>query len=47
MGFAPKNHFKTGQLAPYHNNLSFPIPLVDGGLEGRLKHLRTIIKNRH
>jgi hypothetical protein len=26
--------------------LSFPLPLVGGGLEGRLKHLRTIIKNR-
>jgi hypothetical protein len=26
--------------------LSFPLPLVGGGLEGRLKHLRTIIERR-
>ena len=25
-------------------NLSFPLPLVDGGLNGRLKHLSTLIK---
>jgi hypothetical protein len=25
-------------------NLSFPLPLVGGGLEGRLKHLRTLTK---
>jgi hypothetical protein len=25
---------------------SFPLPLVGGGLQGKLKHLRTIIKNR-
>ena len=25
---------------PYPNNLSFSLPLVGGGLEGRLKHLR-------
>jgi hypothetical protein len=24
--------------------LSFPLPLADGGLEGRLKHLRTSLK---
>jgi hypothetical protein len=28
----------------YPINLSFLLPLVGGGLEGRLKHLRTLIK---
>jgi hypothetical protein len=28
------------------NNLSFPLPLVGGGLEGRLKHLRILIGSR-
>jgi hypothetical protein len=28
----------------YSNILSFPLPLVGGGLERRLKHLRTLIK---
>ena len=27
-------------------NLAFSLPLVDGELEGRLKHLRTLIKSR-
>jgi hypothetical protein len=28
------------------SNLSFPLPLVGSGLEGRLKHLRTLNKCR-
>ena len=28
----------------YPINLSFPLPLVDGGLEGRLKHFKILIK---
>jgi hypothetical protein len=30
----------------YPNNLSFLLPVVGGGLEGRLKHLETNIKIR-
>jgi hypothetical protein len=44
MEFAPKNLSKQVHF-PWI--LSFPLPLVGGGLEGRLKHLRIIIKNRH
>jgi hypothetical protein len=30
--------------SPFPTNISFPLPLAGGGLEGRLKHLRTLIK---
>jgi hypothetical protein len=43
MGVAPKNHFKWDHLP---HILSFPFPLVGGGLKGRLKLLNTIIKNK-
>jgi hypothetical protein len=49
MGVAPKNlpkqvHF---HLLPYpFPLLSFPLLLESVGLHGRLKHLKTIIKNR-
>jgi hypothetical protein len=33
-------------IPPYPNNLSFPLPLVGGGLQGRLKCLRNVIKCR-
>jgi hypothetical protein len=46
MRFAPKNRFKTGSLTSYPKNLYFPLPLVGGGLEGRLKRLRTHTKSR-
>lgn len=46
LGCAPKNHVWTGSLRLYPNHLSFPLPLVGGGLEGRLKRLRTIIKSK-
>ena len=39
-----KNYFYTGLLALCSNNLSFLLPLVGGGLEGRLKHLRILTK---
>jgi hypothetical protein len=45
-GFAPKKNFYTGPLTLYINNLSFLLSLMCGGLEGRLKHLRTSIKIR-
>ena len=40
-----KKH-QTGPLSLYLSNLYFPQPLVSGGLEGSLQHLRTIIKSR-
>jgi hypothetical protein len=40
---ATKNLSKQVHSLP---TLSFPLPLVGGRLEGRLKHLRTIIKRR-
>jgi hypothetical protein len=43
MGFAPKDLSKQ-VLFPLI--LSFPLPLVGGGLQGRLKHLRAIIKTK-
>ena len=42
-GVAPKNLSKQVHFPCI---LSFPLPLVGGGLQGRLKHLRTIIKSR-
>jgi hypothetical protein len=43
MGVAPK---KLSKQVHFPHILSFPLPLVDGGLKGRLKSLRTIIKNK-
>jgi hypothetical protein len=43
MGVAGKNLSKQ---VHFPHILSFPLPVVGGGLQGRLKHLRTIIKNR-
>jgi hypothetical protein len=43
MGIAPKNLSKQ---VYFPGILSFPLPLMGAGLKGRLKHLRTIIKNR-
>jgi hypothetical protein len=43
MGFASKNSSK---LDHFPHILSFSLPLLGGGLTGRLKHLRTIIKNK-
>ena len=40
MGVAPKNHFKWDHLP---HILSFPFPLVGGGLKGRLKLLNVFI----
>jgi hypothetical protein len=34
----PKELFLTGPQPPFPIFLSFPLPLVGGGLEGRLKH---------
>jgi hypothetical protein len=42
-GVPLKNHSKQVHLP---HSLSFPLPLVGGGLKGKLKHLRTIIKNK-
>jgi hypothetical protein len=46
MRFASKNNFSTGPLFLYTNYLYFPLSLVGGGLEGRLKHLKTVIKSK-
>jgi hypothetical protein len=43
MGVVPKNLSKQVHFPCI---LPFPLPLVGGGLKGRLKNLRTIIKNR-
>jgi hypothetical protein len=43
MGVAPKNLSKQ---IHFSHVLSFPLPLVGGGLQRRLKHLRTIIKSK-
>jgi hypothetical protein len=43
MGVAPKNLSKQ---IHFPSVLSFPLPLVGGRLDGRLKHLRTILKDR-
>jgi hypothetical protein len=42
MGVAPRTISKQ---VHFPGILSFPLPLVGGGLEGRIKHLKTIIKN--
>jgi hypothetical protein len=42
-GIAPRNYFQTGPQHPFPINLLFFLPLV-GGLEGRLKTLRTLNK---
>ena len=39
-----KNYFSTSPHPLCPVSLSFPLPLLGGGLEGRLKHLRTLIK---
>jgi hypothetical protein len=44
IGFAPKNHIQTGPVSLYHNNFSFSLSPVGGGLEGTLKHVRAVIK---
>ena len=44
MGVVSKDHFEN--RSNLSRILSFLLPLVDGGLKGRLKHLRTIIKSR-
>jgi hypothetical protein len=41
MEVAPKNHSK---YIYFCYILSFPLPLVGGGLKGRLKSLRTSLK---
>jgi hypothetical protein len=43
-GICTKEPFLNRSTSPHI--LSFLLPLVDGGLEGRSKHLRTIIKSR-
>jgi hypothetical protein len=43
MGVVPKNLSKQVHFPCI---LSFPLPLVSGRLQGRLKHLRTTIKNK-
>jgi hypothetical protein len=43
MEVAPK---KLPEHVYFPHILYFPLPLVGGGLKERLKHLRTIIKNR-
>ena len=44
IGIAPRQ-FLNRSTSPFcPTNLSFPLPLVGGGLERRLKHLRTLIK---
>jgi hypothetical protein len=43
MGVAQKNISKQ---AHFPHILSFPLPLMGGGLKERFKHLRTIIKNK-
>jgi hypothetical protein len=43
VGVAPKNLSKQVYFPCI---LSFPLPLVGGGLQGRLKHLKPIIKKR-
>ena len=40
---SPRNYFQTGPQHPFPINLLFFLPLV-GGLEGRLKTLRTLNK---
>jgi hypothetical protein len=50
MGVALKNLSKQVYFPlphPLPHILSFPLPLVGGRLKVRLKHFRTIIKNRH
>ena len=44
MGVVSKDHFEN--RSNLSRILSFLLPLVDGGLKGRLKHLGTIIKRR-
>jgi hypothetical protein len=46
MGVAPKNFSKQVLFPVIPYILSFPLPLVGGGLKGRLKSLRTIIKTK-
>jgi hypothetical protein len=43
MGVTPKNF---SEQVHFPHILSFPLPLVGGRLKGRLKNLRTIIKNK-
>lgn len=43
VGIAPKNYFETYKNPLFPINLSSPLPLV-GGIEGRLKNLRTLNK---
>jgi hypothetical protein len=42
--FAPKNYLQTGSPPLYTTNISFALPLVGGGLEGRLKHLKPSLR---
>jgi hypothetical protein len=46
MGTAPKNFSEQAFFHSSAHILSFLRPLVGGGLQGRLKHLRNIIKIR-
>lgn len=46
MGFVAKNNFWTGPLPLCPNSLSFSLPLVGSSLEGKVKHLKTVIKRR-
>jgi hypothetical protein len=44
IGIAPKKCFSTVLQLLFPITLSFPLPLMGGGLEGKLKSLRTLIK---
>jgi hypothetical protein len=47
MGVAPKNLAKQVHSPhPHPHIFYFPLPLVGGRLEGKLKHLKTIVKSR-
>jgi hypothetical protein len=46
IGFAPKNYSKQFHTYLCLSNLYFPLPLVSGGLDWRLKHLSTLNKSK-